>query len=264
MSQGLGATLKGAEGGRVRRSPGLLRSSGNEGRDSELRGHQARHGGARSCSRLQTDRPTGARLRVQAASPGADGSEAFRSLPEGVLCCLEVTGERVAGRGADGHCAGGGMDRGGRRTHLLADPGLRREAWHPASAPERTVMDRRTLRNLSRCSRQALRPSQPQGTRDSSSLDPHAGRRPPAGMSAAGVSCPTRSQKKRPQPLSLGAGCDEVGALGGRAQACDHRGSLAGGRASPGHPAGDPGRRRLGMVLVSFARWAGGPGHPDL
>ena len=30
-------------------------------------------------------------------------------------------------------------------------------------------------------------------------------------------------------------------------------------------PAGDAGRRRLGTVLVSsFARWAGGPGHPDL
>ena len=81
---------------------------------------------------------------MQEASPGADGSEAFRSLPEGVLCCLEVTGERVAGRGADGHCAGGGMDTGGRRTHLLADAGFPREAWHPSSAPEMTVMDKST------------------------------------------------------------------------------------------------------------------------
>ena len=42
MSQGLGATLKGTEGDRVQRSPGLLRSSRNEGRDSELPGHWAR------------------------------------------------------------------------------------------------------------------------------------------------------------------------------------------------------------------------------
>lgn len=86
-------------------SPGLLRSSRNERRDRAAQiwpvSPQAR---AQRRSRLQkTDRWTGARLRVQEASPGADGSEIFRSLPEGVLCCLEVTRERVAGRGTDGH-----------------------------------------------------------------------------------------------------------------------------------------------------------------
>ncbi|CAM9647559.1 unnamed protein product [Rangifer tarandus platyrhynchus] len=138
-----------------------------------------------------------------------------------MLCCLEVTRERVAGRGTGGHCdgrAGGGMDTGGRRTHLLADPGFAREAWHPSSAPEMTVMDRRTRKAAKHAppafqappSRWIAPPSR-RVHGDSSSLDLYSRRRPPLGMSAAGVSCPTRSQKKRPQPLSLRAGCDPGG-----------------------------------------------------
>lgn len=38
------------------------------------------------------------------------------------------------------------MDTGGRHTHLLVDPGFPREAWHPSSAPEKMVTDRRVCK----------------------------------------------------------------------------------------------------------------------
>lgn len=34
----------------------------------------------------------------------------------------------------------------GRHTHLLVDPGCPREDWHPSSAPEKAVMDRRVCK----------------------------------------------------------------------------------------------------------------------
>lgn len=38
------------------------------------------------------------------------------------------------------------MDTGGRHTHLLVGPGFPREAWHPSSAPEKMVTDRRVCK----------------------------------------------------------------------------------------------------------------------